>query len=60
MRVAIIRIAQIKLQMLPSKTKIDPVKKVEVVTVVSEMNVIRSKTEMIKQPLNKFILLHLI
>jgi hypothetical protein len=44
---------------LASKTKIDPVKKVGVVIVVSEMNAIRSKTEMIKQSLNKLKLLRL-
>jgi hypothetical protein len=59
LRVAIIQIAQRKLLTLASKTKIDPVKKVGVVIVVSEMNAIRSKTEMIKQSLNKLKLLRL-
>jgi hypothetical protein len=45
---------------LASKTKIDLVKKVVDVTVMSEMNVIRSKTEMIKQSLNRLKLLYLI
>jgi hypothetical protein len=58
--VAIIQIAQRKLLTLASKTKIDLVKKVVDVTVMSEMNVIRSKTEMIKQSLNRLKLLYLI
>jgi hypothetical protein len=60
LRVAIIQIAQRKLLTLASKTKIDLVKKVVDVTVMSEMNVIRSKTEMIKQSLNRLKLLYLI